>query len=68
MVLSMMRTWSVETETNSWNDDLFNGLFDECISYCKEYDIVLDGKNARLAEIVLDDCNAVVDCIDFYTE
>lgn len=61
------KTWSVETEENSWNDDLFNGTLEECIEYCKEKNIKVDGKNARIMKICLDE-NGVIDlweeCID----
>ena len=61
------KTWSVETEENSWNDDLFNGSLEECIKYCKENNIKVDGKNARIMKVCLDE-NGVVDlweeCID----
>ena len=61
------KTWSVETEENYWNDDLFNGSLEECIEYCKENNIKVDGKNARIMKICLDE-NGVIDlweeCID----
>lgn len=54
------KTWSVETEENSWNDDLFNGTLEECIEYCKDKDIKVDGKNARIMKVCLDE-NGVID-------
>ena len=61
------KTWSVETEENYWNDDLFNGTLEECIEYCKEKDIKVDGENARIMKRCLDE-NGVIDlweeCID----
>lgn len=59
----MKTIWSVELEGNMWNDDSFNGTFEECIEYCKENDYKIDGKEARLAEIVVDDKNCVIDTI-----
>ena len=59
----MKTIWSVELERNMWNDDSFNGTFEECIEYCKENDYKIDGKEARLAEIVVDDKNCVIDTI-----
>lgn len=59
----MKTIWSVELEGNMWNDDSFNGTFEECIEYCKEKDYKIDGKEARLAEIVVDDKNCVIDTI-----
>lgn len=61
------KTWSVETEENSWSDDLFNGTLEECIKYCKDKDIKVDGENARIMKVCLDE-NGVIDlweeCID----
>ena len=63
-----MRTWSVETESNSWNDDEFNGTFDECIDYCNKKEYIIDGKFARLVEIEIDERGCVVDCYDIVNE
>lgn len=64
----MKTIWSVELEGNMWNDDSFNGTFEECIEYCKEKDYKIDGKEARLAEIVVDDKNCVIDTIQIVEE
>ena len=56
-----MKLWSVETEANSWNDDEFNGTFDECVQYCKVNDYKIDGEFARLAEIEVDERGCVID-------
>ena len=64
------KTWSVETEGNDWNDDLFNGSLEECIEYCKDKNINVDGSNARIAKICLDEngsvdfCEELIDDID----
>lgn len=58
------KTWSVETEGNDWNDDLFNGSLEECIEYCKDKNINVDGSNARIAKICLDENGSV----DFWEE
>lgn len=64
------KTWSVETEGNDWNDDLFNGSLEECIEYCKDKNIDVDGSNARIAKICLaengsvDFCEELIDNID----
>lgn len=50
----MRETWSVELEANSWNDDLFNGTFDECVDYCKNNDYKIDGITGRIAKVLLD--------------
>lgn len=54
-----MIKWSVELEANSWNDDTFNGTYDECVKYCEENDYQIDGVNAQLAEIEIDDSGCV---------
>lgn len=56
------KTWSVETEGNDWNDDLFNGSLEECIEYCKDKNINVDGSNARIAKICLDEHGGVDFC------
>lgn len=58
------KTWSVETEENDWNDDLFNGTLEECIEYCKNNNINIDGVSARIAKICLDENG----CVDFWEE
>lgn len=30
------RAWSVELESNAWQDDTFNGTVNECIKYCQK--------------------------------
>lgn len=63
-----MKTWSVELEANAWNDDTFNGTFDECLEYCREHEYTVDGKEARLAEIEVDECNCVVNTYQIIEE
>lgn len=61
------KTWSVETEENSWSDDLFNGTLEECIEYCKDKDIKVDGENARIMKVCLDENGSInlwEECID----
>lgn len=59
--------WSVELEANTWNDDTFNGTYDECIQYCEDYDYKIDGKEARLAHVVIED-GVVIDTIEIVNE
>lgn len=49
------KMWSVELEGNSWNDDTFNGTYEECIEYCQEQNYKIDGQDARLAKILVED-------------
>lgn len=60
--------WSVELESNSWDDDLFNGTFEECVKYCEERDYKIDGEEARLAKLQLDESRYVVECLEIVNE
>ena len=64
----MKTLWSVELEGNMWNDDTFNGTFDECVEYCKEYDYAIDGKEARLAKILVDEDGCVLEALEIVNE
>lgn len=46
--------FSVEIEANSWNDDLFNGTFEECIEYINQHYADLNDDEVRIAKIKLD--------------
>lgn len=63
-----MRMWSVEHEANSWNDDMFNGTYEECIAYCQDREYKIDGVECRLAEIEVDDCGCAVYTYDIVDE
>ena len=60
----MKTLWSVEVESNMWEDDLFNGTYEECIQYCKEQGYKIDGKEARLAEILVDEKGTVIETLE----
>ena len=45
--------WSVELFPY-YNDDTFNGTFDECIDYCRNMEYII-GKDCRLAKILEED-------------
>lgn len=64
----MSRLWSVEHEANSWNDDMFNGTYSECVEYCKKHDYKIDGVECRLAEIEVDEAGCVIDTYDIVNE
>jgi|GEM_PF-2699742 len=61
------KTWSVELEANSWDDELFNGDYEECVDYCKRHDYKIDGKEARLAQILVED-DCVIETIEIINE
>lgn len=62
------KIWSVETEFNCWNNDLFNGTLEECIKYCEDYDIELDNENARIAYILVDEFGCVLETLEYYED
>lgn len=64
----MKTLWSVELEGNMWNDDTFNGTFDECVEYCKKYNYLIDGKEARLAKILVDENGCVLEALEIVNE
>ena len=45
--------WSVELSPY-YNDDTFNGTFDECIEYCRNMEYII-GKDCRLVKILEED-------------
>lgn len=58
------RAWSVELESNAWQDDAFNCTVNECIRYCQERNITIDGINARLAEVEIDNDGCITYCFN----
>lgn len=63
-----MRTYSVEIEPNGYEDDLFNGTFEECVEYCKENDYTQENSDARIAEIEVDKDGSCTYCYSIITE
>ena len=63
-----MRRRSVEQGGNSWNEDMFNGTYEECIAYCQDREYKIDGVECRLAEIEVDDRGCVVDTYSIVNE
>lgn len=50
----MKTTYSVEIAQNSYNDDLFNGSYDECIDYIKSNGYTSEENDVRIACIQVD--------------
>lgn len=50
-----MKQWSVQIADCNWDDDIFIGTFAECKRFCWIHDFKLDGVEARLAEIEVQD-------------
>ncbi len=64
----MKEMWSVELEATLWSDDIFNGTYEECVDYCKQNNYEIDGSNARLAKILVDDDGCVAETLDIVDE
>lgn len=63
-----MRIYSVEIEPNGYEDDLFNGTFEECVEYCKKHDYTKKNSGARIAEIEVDKDGCVTYCYEIIKE
>lgn len=63
-----MRTYSVEIEQNGYEDDLFNGTFEECVEYCKKHDYTRENSDVRIAEIEVDEDGYWTYCYEIITE
>ena len=63
-----MRTYSVEIEATGYEDDLFNGTFEECVKYCEEHDYTKENSNVRIAEIEVDEDGCCTYCYDIIEE
>ena len=63
-----MRTYSVQIEENSYDDDLFNGTFEECVDYINQQGYTREENDVRIAEIEVDDKGTVTYTYDIITE
>lgn len=63
----METMWSVEVKANSWDDDLFNGTYEECIEWCNNHKYVI-GNDCRLAKILVDEDGCMVECLEIVKE
>ena len=61
------RIYSVEIKENNYNDDLFNGTFEECVDYIERNGYTRENSDVRIAEIEVED-GCVIDCLDIITE
>lgn len=66
-VENMKTLWSVELEANGYEDDTFNGTFEKCIEYCKDYDYAI-GTECRLAEFLIDEYGRFIECLEIVDE
>ena len=63
-----MRTYSVQIEENSYDDDLFNGTFEECVDYIDQQGYTREENDVRIAEIEVDDKGTVTYTYNIITE
>lgn len=64
----MKTTYSVEIKDTMYTDDIFNGSFEECVEYINENEYTKEDNDVRIAKILVDDDNAVIECIEIITE
>ena len=57
--------WSVEL-ADDYNDDTFNGTFEECIKYCEDMEYTI-GSDCRLAKILVED-GCVIETLEIVDE
>ena len=59
----MKTYYSVEIEQNGYEDDLFNGTFEECVAYINEHEYTREENDVRIAKIVDDGDPTVAEII-----
>ena len=59
----MKKFYSVEIEQNGYEDDLFNGTFEECVEYINEHEYTREENDVRIAHVVEDGDHIVDDII-----
>ena len=47
----MKKIWSLQHDGNSYNDDCFNGTFEECVEYAKKLELEPEQYQVALIEI-----------------
>ena len=56
--------WSVELSPY-YDDDTFNGTFDECVEYCRDMEYII-GKDCRLAKILVNEEGCFLETLEIY--
>ena len=64
----MKTTYSVEIKDTMYTDDIFNGSFEECIEYIKENEYTKEENDVRIAKVIIDEDNTVIECVEIITE
>ena len=56
--------WSLELSPY-YDDDTFNGTFDECVEYCRDMEYII-GKDCRLAKILVNEEGCFLETLEIY--
>lgn len=64
----MKTTYSVEIKDTMYTDDIFNGSFEECVEYIKENEYTKEENDVRIAKVIIDEDNTVIECVEIITE
>ena len=64
----MKTTYSVEIKDTMYTDDIFNGSFEECVEYIKENEYTKEENDVRIAKVLVDEDNTVIECVEIITE
>lgn len=64
----MKTTYSVEIKDTMYTDDIFNGSFEECVEYINENEYTKEENDVRIAKVIIDEDNTVIECVEIITE
>ena len=64
----MKTIYSVEIKDTMYTDDIFNGSFEECVEYINENEYTKEENDARIAKVIIDEDNTVIECVEIITE
>ena len=64
----MKTTYSVEIKDTMYTDDIFNGSFEECVECIKEKGYTKEENDVRIAKVIIDEDNTVIECVEIITE
>ena len=64
----MKTIYSVEIKDTMYTDDIFNGSFEECVEYIKENEYTKEENDVRIAKVIVDEDNTVIECVEIITE
>lgn len=64
----MKTTYSVEIKDTMYTDDIFNGSFEECVEYINENEYTKEENGVRIAKVLVDEDNTVIECVEIITE